>query len=118
MTKFVLHIYQGSTPVPGSEAWSALPAQEQQRIYADYGALQNTPGVEPGLPLGTAKTTRTVQVREGQTIVREGTHLPEGVSGYVLVEAEGLEAAIAIAAKVPAARLGGAVEIRTVERYW
>lgn len=116
--KFVFHIFQGSTPVPGSEAWSALPAAQQQQIYADYGALQRTLGVEPGLPLGTAKTTRTLQVREGQTVVREGPHLSEGVSGYVLVEAESVEAAIEIAAKIPAARLGGAVEIRTVEKYW
>ena len=37
--KYVLLIFQGTTPLPGSEAWTALPEQEQQRVYADYAAL-------------------------------------------------------------------------------
>jgi hypothetical protein len=35
-----------------------------------------------------------------------------------MFEAENMEAAIALAARIPAARLGGAVEIRPVEKYW
>lgn len=50
--------------------------------------------------------------------VADGTHLSEGVGGYLLLEAEDWDAAIALAARVPAARLGGAVEVRKVEQYW
>jgi hypothetical protein len=32
-------------------------------------------------------------------------------------EAEGMDAAIALAARIPEARLGGAVEIRLAEKY-
>jgi len=116
--KFVLLIYQGSTPLPGSERWQALSQEEQKAIYADYAAVNQTEGVAPGLPLGLPDTARTVQVRDGQTLVRNGTYLAEGTAGYAVYEAESIEAAIALAARIPAARLGGAVEIRPAEKYW
>ena len=72
----------------------------------------------PNVPLGTATVARTVRVHDGETIVKEGTYLPEGVSGFLVLEAESLEAAVALAARIPAARLGGAVEVRPVEKYW
>ena len=48
--KYVLLIYQGTTPLPGSDAWSALPAAEQKAIYTDYAELSRTAGVTPGFP--------------------------------------------------------------------
>jgi hypothetical protein len=42
----------------------------------------------------------------------------EAIGGYYLLEADDLDAAIELAARIPAARLGGAVEIRPAERYW
>ena len=50
--KFVMLVYQGSTPLPGSDRWQALPEPEQKAIYADYAELNKTEGVAPGLPLG------------------------------------------------------------------
>ena len=114
---FVLLVYQGSTPLPGSERWHALSESEHQAIYADYAALNKTEGVAPGLPLGLPDAARTVQVRDGETQVKNGTYLAEGAAGYAVYEAEDIEAAIALAARIPAARLGGAVEIRPAEKY-
>ena len=57
-------------------------------------------------------------MREGKTQVKNGTDLAEGVGGFSVYEAESMEAAIALAARVPAARLGGAVEIRPPQKYW
>jgi hypothetical protein len=116
--KFVLLVYQGSTPLPGSDRWLALSEGEQKAIYADYAELNKTAGVAPGLPLGLPDAARTVQVRDGKTRVRNGTYLAEGAAGYSVYEAESMEAAIALAARIPAARLGGAVEIRPAEKYW
>ena len=116
--KFVLLVYQGSTPLPGSDRWQALSEAEQKKIYADYAELNRTAGVAPGLPLGLPDAARTVQVRDGQTHVKNGTYLPEGAAGYAVYEADGIEAAIELAARIPAARLGGAVEIRPAEKYW
>lgn len=116
--KFVLLVYQGSTPLPGSDRWQALSESEQKAIYADYAALNKTEGVAPGLPLGLPEAARTVQVRDGKTQVKSGTYQEEGPAGYAVYEAESIEAAIALAARIPAARLGGAVEIRPAEKYW
>jgi hypothetical protein len=116
--KFVLMIYQGTTPLPGTDRWSALPEAEQKAVYADYAALNKTPGVTPGLPLGRADAARTVVVKGGVPVVRDGTYLSEGVGGTMVLEADDLEAAIALAARIPAARMGGAVEIRPAEQYW
>lgn len=116
--KFVLLIYQGSTPLPETEPWKALPEMEQKRIYTDYAEFNKTPGLSAGLPLGLPNAARTVTVKDGKTLVQEGFYLPEGVGGYCVLEAENFEAAIAVAARIPAARLGGAIEIRPVEKYW
>jgi hypothetical protein len=116
--KFVLLVYQGSTPLPGSDRWQALSESEQKAIYADYAELNKTEGIAPGLPLGLPDAARTVQVRNGKIHVTNGTYLAEGVGGFSVYEAESMDAAIALAARIPAARLGGAVEIRPAEKYW
>ena len=116
--KYVLLIYQGTTPVPGSDRWKMLSDAEQKQIYADYAELNKTAGNAPGLPLGLPDAARTVQVRGGKTSVKNGTYLAEGVAGFSVYEAESMEDAVALAARVPAARLGGAVEIRPAEKYW
>lgn len=116
--KFVMMIYQGNTPLPGSDSWKALPEEKQKAIYADYARINKSPGVTPGLPLGLPSAARTVQVDDGKPRVKDGPHLAEGVSGFYVLEAETMEAAVAFAARVPAARLGGAVEIRPAEQYW
>jgi hypothetical protein len=116
--KFVLLVYQGTTPLPGSDRWKALSPEEQRRIYADYAELNQVAGVTQGLPLGLPEAARTVQVRDGNNQVKNGTHLAEGVAGFSVLEADNMDAAIALAARIPAARLGGAVEIRPAEKYW
>lgn len=116
--KFVLMVYQGSTPIPGSDRWRSLSEAEQKTIYADYAEINKTEGLAPGLPLGLPGAARTVQVRDGRTQIRQGTYLPEGVAGFAVFEAENMDAAVALAARFPAARLGGAVEVRPAEKYW
>lgn len=116
--KFVLIIYQGTTPLPGSDRWKAMPEAEQKGIYAEYAALNQTPGLSSGLPLGLPHQARTVRLKDGKAQVKEGTYLSEGAGGWAVFEAENMEAAVALAAKFPAARLGGAVEVRPSEQYW
>jgi hypothetical protein len=116
--KFVLVVYQGATPVPGSDRWQALSQAEQKAIYAEYAEVNKTEGLAPGVPLGLPDAARTVQVRDGKTQVTDGTYQAEGAAGFVVYEAESMDAAIALAARIPAARLGGAVEVRPAEKYW
>ena len=118
--QYVALIYQGSTPLPGTPEWEAMPAEEQQRVYADYQALNEVPGVTPGLPLGRVEDATTVRVADGRVLTTDGpfADTKEAIGGWFVIEAEDLDAALAVAARVPAARLGGAVEIRPVQTYW
>lgn len=114
--KYVMLIYQGTA----LEQQAALPEEEQKQVYADYQAVNQTPGVTPGLPLGLPQSATTVRVDGGQTLTIEGPFLGvnEAISGWFILEADNLDAAIAVAARVPAARYGGAVEIRPSEVFW
>jgi hypothetical protein len=118
--QYVLLIYQGSTPLPGSEEFAAMSEAEQQQVYADYGALNQIPGVTPGPPMGLPEDATTVRVADGKALTTDGpfADTKEAVGGMFTLEADDLDAAIEIAAKVPAARLGGAIEIRPVATYW
>lgn len=118
--KYVMFIYQGTTPLPGTDAWEQLSEEEQKQIYADYGALNATPGVTPGLPLGLPEHATTVRVQDGRTLTTDGPFVAvkEALGGYFVLEADDLDAAIELASRIPAARLGGAIEIRPSETYW
>lgn len=117
---YVLLIFQGTTPLPGSEEWAALSEDEQKQVYAGYDALNKTPGVTPSPPMGLPENATTVRVEAGRTLTTDGPFvgMKEAVGGMFVLEADDLDAAIDVAARVPAARLGGAVEIRPVETYW
>ena len=118
--QYALLIYQGTTPLPNTDAWEELPADEQQKIYADYAKLNQNPAVSPGLPLGLPAHAKTVRVKDGKVVASEGPFMgAEGaVGGYLVLEADDEAAAIELAASIPAARHGGAIEVRPVERYW
>ncbi|MPZ49045.1 MAG: hypothetical protein GEU75_07030 [Dehalococcoidia bacterium] len=119
--KYVLLVYQGTTPLPSSpEDWATLSEDEQKAVWADYNAINQTPGVDPGLPLGLPEKAITVRMKDGKTVANEGPFVNSrgAVGGYFIFEADSLNAAIALAGRVPAARLGGAVEVRPAEPYW
>ena len=116
--QFVLVIYHGTYPLPGSDAWNAMPEAEQQAIYAQYGELNKTPGITLRLPPIAPGKATTVHLHDGEVRVKDGPHLAEGIGGAFVFDAENIEAAIALAGRVPQARLGGAVEVRPVEQYF
>src|SRR5262245_207223 len=118
--KFVLLIYQGTTPLQNSKEWKTFSEEEKKRIYTEYEAVNKTPGVTPGLPLGLPKDAITVRVQDGETLTQQGPYVDAkgAAGGYYVFEADNLEAAIELASRIPAARLGGAVEVRPVAKYW
>lgn len=116
--QFVLVIYHGTSPLPGSAGWKALSEAEHKALYAEYAELNKEAGITLRLPPIAPDKATTVQVREGKVQVENGTHLAEGVGGAFVFEAENIEAALALAARIPQARLGGAVEVRPVEKYF
>jgi hypothetical protein len=113
-------IYQGTTPLPNTPEWDALPKEEQKQIYADYAALNKVEGFTPGPPLGLPDNAKTVRVDNGSPLVSDGpfVDVKGAVGGFAVLEAEDLDAAIDIASRIPAARHGGAIELRPVATYW
>ncbi|HEY7537693.1 MAG TPA: YciI family protein [Gaiellaceae bacterium] len=118
--KYMLLIHQGSTPLPGTPEWDELSQEEQAAVYRDYQAINETPGVTPGLPLGLPENATTVRVQDGKTLTTDGPFvgIKEAIGGFLVYEADDLDAAIELASRIPAARLGGAIEIRPSETYW
>jgi hypothetical protein len=113
--KYMLLIHQGTTPTPNSpEDWGRLSEDEQKAVFSDYQAINETPGVEPGVRMDSPETATTVRVADGKTLTTDGPFVEtkEALGGYLFFEADDLDAAIELAARIPAARLGGAIEVR------
>ena len=113
--KYLLQIYPGGA----REEFERLSADEQQAIVEEYLAIGQSPGVVGGEQLQPVETATTVRVQDGETLLTDGPFVDakEHLGGYCLVEADDLDAALEIAARIPAARMGGAVEVRPlVER--
>jgi hypothetical protein len=91
-----------------------LPAHEQQAIFAEYTGISQLPGILDGNQLQPADTATTVRVHDGQTLITDGLLVDSAgaLDGYYLCEARDLDAAIELAARIPAARMGGTVEVR------
>jgi hypothetical protein len=115
--KYMLLIQQGDTPTPHDpDAWARLSQDEQQAVYEAYGAINNTPGVTSGVQMEPPAMATTVRVRDGKTLTTDGpfVEMKEALGGYLFFEADDLDAAIELASRIPAARLGGAIEVRPV----
>ncbi len=93
-----------------------LPEAERKAIVEEYEAFFQAREVKDGNQLQPAATATTVRVRDGETATSSGPYSETGepLGGYYLVDAEDLDAAVALAARIPATRMGGAVEIRPV----
>jgi hypothetical protein len=116
--KYMLLIHQGDTPLPGTPEWETLSEEQQRQVYADYQAINQTPGVTPGEWMESPETATTVRVENGETLTTDGPFVAvkEALGGYLFCEADDLDAAIELASRIPAARLGGAIEIRPVKK--
>ena len=115
--KYMLLIHQGTAPTPyDSEAWERVPEEDKQKIYAAYQEINQTPGVTSGLQLQPAESATTVRVDDGRTLTTDGPFvaIKEALAGYLVYEADDLDAAIELASRVPASWMGGAVEVRPI----
>ena len=115
--KYMLLIHQGTTPAPGTPEWDDLSQDEQQAVYSDYQAINETPGVTPGVWMEPPEMATTVRVEDGKTLTTDGPFVAvkEALGGYLFFEADDVDAAIELASRIPAARLGGAIEIRPLK---
>jgi hypothetical protein len=99
-----------------TSGWERLSEGEQQAITDEYLALRAEPGYVGGAQLQPADTATTVRVEDGRTLTTDGP-FPESrevLAGYYLFDVDDLDAALALAARIPAARTGGAIEVRAL----
>jgi hypothetical protein len=96
------------------ESMDDLGDSERQAISSEYYALSDESGCLGGGHLQPIETATTVRVADGATLTTDGpfAETKEVFGGYYIFECSDLDAAIGIAARVPAARLGGSVEVR------
>jgi hypothetical protein len=108
--KYALLIYPGRL----ADEYEQLPEEEQQSILGEYLALRRAPGVYGAERLEPPESATTIQVDDGKTLTTDGpfANTKEIIGGLLLLEADDLDAAIELAARIPAARMGGAVEVR------
>jgi hypothetical protein len=109
--KYALLIYSA----PGS--LDGMSEEEYGAIHAEYMAITGTPGIYAGDQLHPVDAATTVRVNgSGETLSTDGpfADTKEVLAGYYLMEADDIEAPLAVAARIPAARMGGAVEVRPI----
>ena len=110
--KYALLIYSNEA----RDTFDGLPADQQQAILGEYGAISELPGTFAGEQLQPSSTATTVRVDGGETLTTDGpfAETKEVLGGFFLVEADDIDGALSIAGKIPAARMGGSVEVRPV----
>jgi hypothetical protein len=107
--KYALLIYS-------SDAVRELPEEERESVIGEYEAILDSPGVLDGRQLQPVESATTVRVENGQALLTDGPFVDakEYLGGLVLLEADSLDVATEVAARIPAARMGGAVEVRPI----
>lgn len=111
--KYALLIYSK----PGSH--EALSEQEHSDVLGEYMAISNDPRTVAGAQLQPIETATTVRVDDGKAFTTDGpfADTKEVFGGYFVLEADNLDEALEVATRIPAARLGGAIEVRPVVEY-
>jgi hypothetical protein len=87
---------------------------ERRAITQEYVAVARDPRILGTGRLQPADTATTVRGHNGETLLTDGpfADTKEVFGGYYVLEADDIEAALELAAKLPATRLGGCVEVR------
>jgi hypothetical protein len=99
---------------PGSH--ESLSKDDYDAALGEYMALSEDSRCQSGAQLQPPETATTVRVEDGRTLTTDGpfADTKEVFGGYYVFEAADLDEAIGLAARIPAARIGGKVEVRPV----
>jgi hypothetical protein len=110
--KYMLLIYS----TEAREEFDSLPEEEQKAILGEYFAISEEPDVIGGDQLQPTDTATTVRVNGSETLTTDGpfSETKEVLGGFYMLEADNIDRALDVAARIPAARLGGAIEVRPV----
>ncbi len=94
----------------------ALPDAEREALRAEFSALADDARCVSSVLLQPAETATCVRVAGGRTLMTDGpfADTKEVLGGLFMIEAANLDEAIELAARIPATRHGGVVEVRPV----
>ncbi len=108
--KYALLVYDK----PGSH--EVLADDERDAVYGEYFALSADPRCVGGAQLQPVETATTVQVHEGRALTTDGpfADTKEVFGGYYVFDVANIDEALELAARIPAARLSGKVEVRPI----
>jgi len=111
--KYALMIYP-----PTDENPTTAP-EDEAAVTAEYLALATDRRYVTGAHLQPAETATSVRVPNGKTLMTDGpfADTKEVLGGFMIIEAANLDEATEFAARIPAARLGGGVEVRPVDPH-
>jgi hypothetical protein len=98
------------------KAWPEASEDEMKALYEEYGAVARDKATKHSAQLQPTEAAKTVRVKNGSPLVTDGpfAETKETLGGYYLVDADSIDEALKLAAKIPSARLGGAIEVRPV----
>jgi len=114
--QYLLMIYQNEAE------YGKIDAATGKKMMEEYGAFTQSiiqsGNFKAGDALQPTTTATTVRVRDGKTLTTDGpfAETREQLGGYYLVEAKDLDAAVAIAARIPGAKTGS-IEVRPIRVY-
>src|SRR5262249_6128402 len=112
--RYMLLIYQDE------KIRERMSDQDRAAIFKEYGefteSIRRSGALLAGDPLQSASTATTVRGKNGKPITTDGplAETKEQLGGYYMVEAKNLDEACALAARIPAVRVGGAIEVRPI----
>jgi hypothetical protein len=100
-------------------AGNGLSDEAQSAVTAEYMAIRDEPACIAGGHLQSPETATTIRVSDGQTLTTDGpfADTKEVFGGYYVFDVDNLDRAIEVAARIPAARSGGSVEVRPLVEY-
>jgi hypothetical protein len=70
--KYMLPIHQGTTPLPGSPEWEALSDEEKGKVCADRQAINDTPGMTPGVQMASPEDGDHGALQDDRTLTTDG----------------------------------------------
>ena len=118
--KYMLLIHQGDTPTPRTGGVGHASPRTSSRRSTPTTRRSTRPRASPrASSCEPPETATTVRVQDGKTLTTDGPFVEtkEAIGGYLLFEADDLDAAIELAARIPAARMGGAIEVRPIVEW-
>lgn len=102
--------------------WEDMPQEQAGKMFAEYGAftkdIKASGHFKAGEALKPVATATTVRVRDGKRLTTDGpfAETREQLGGFYMIEAKDLDEALAIAERIPSARIGS-IEVRPILEY-